>query len=208
MGIGQKSVKMKCIRQVISQKAIEEQTIVADSSEKFRIIKFVLLSKSCSQRLIVKIIEPLPSPRICRTMTVTVQNLRDALHSAEVEELWEICLEAYHQDNTSQQDHIDLAKWISSVRTNFLAHAEDVGDEDSDELRTSLALGYIEMKSRWQMLNTQINYQVFRKGEANITLTYKSTLLSILVDKIGGFITAQDLQKIQEFLLNPTIMTL
>lgn len=140
-------------------------------------------------------------------MTVTVQNLRDALHSAEVEELWKVCLEAYHQDNTSQ-DRLDLAKWIASVRTNFLSHAEDVGDEDSDELRTSLALGYIEMKSRWQMLNTQINYQVFRKGEANITLTYKSTLLSILVDKIGSFITAQDLQKIQEFLLNPTIMTL
>jgi len=64
MELGQKSVKMKYIRQVISQKAIEEQTIVADSSEKFRIIKFVLLSKSCSQRLIVKTIEPLPSPRI------------------------------------------------------------------------------------------------------------------------------------------------
>ncbi len=140
-------------------------------------------------------------------MTVTVQNLRDALHSAEVEELWKVCLDAYYHDNTLQE-RIDLAKWIASVRTNFLAHAEDVGDEDSDELRTSLALGYIEMKSRWQMLNTQINYQVFRKGEANVNLTYKSTLLSVLVDKIGNFITAQDLQKIQEFLLNPTVTTL
>ncbi len=134
-------------------------------------------------------------------MTMIVQQLRDALHSAEVEEIWKNCLEAY-QESTAQE-RLDLAEWIAAVRTNFLAHAEDIGDDDEEELRTSLALGYIELKSKWQMLNTQINYQVFRRGEANITLTYKSTLLSILVDKIGSFITDQDLHKIQEFLLSP-----
>lgn len=135
-----------------------------------------------------------------------VQQLHDALHSAEIEESWKSCLEAYKE--STPQERLDLAEWASSVRATFLAHAEDVGDDEEEELRTSLALGYIEMKSKWQMLNTQINYQVFRKGEANVNLTYKSALLSVLVDKIGKFITANDLQKIQEFLINPTSTTL
>jgi hypothetical protein len=93
------------------------------------------------------------------------------------------------------------------VRANFLSHLDDVGD-DSEELLISVALGFIEMKSQWQMLNTQINYQVFRKGEANTYMTYKSSLLSVLVDAIGQFLTPEDLEKIQEFLLNPTATAL
>lgn len=136
---------------------------------------------------------------------MTVKNLHEVLHSAKIEEAWKMSLDAY-QEGTAQ-DRLDLAEWIINVRANFLAHVEDVGDE-AEELLISVALGYIEMKSQWQMLNTQINYQVFRKGEANVYLTYKSSLLSVLVDAIGTLLTPDDLDKIREFLLSPTATSL
>ncbi len=136
---------------------------------------------------------------------MTVQRLREALESNAVEEMWKSSLDAY-QEGTPQY-RSDLAQWIMDVRANFLSHLDDVGD-DSEELLISVALGFIEMKSQWQMLNTQINYQVFRKGEANTYMTYKSSLLSVLVDAIGQFLTPEDLEKIQEFLLNPTATAL
>jgi hypothetical protein len=138
-------------------------------------------------------------------MLMTVQRLREALESNAVEEMWKSSLDAY-QEGTPQY-RSDLAQWIMDVRANFLSHLDDVGD-DSEELLISVALGFIEMKSQWQMLNTQINYQVFRKGEANTYMTYKSSLLSVLVDAIGQFLTPEDLEKIQEFLLNPTATAL
>ncbi len=136
---------------------------------------------------------------------MTVQRLREALESNAVEEMWKSSLDAYQEG--TPQDRSDLAQWIMDVRANFLSHLDDVGD-DSEELLISVALGFIEMKSQWQMLNTQINYQVFRKGEANTYMTYKSSLLSVLVDAIGQFLTPEDLEKIQEFLLNPTATAL
>jgi hypothetical protein len=136
---------------------------------------------------------------------MTVKNLHEVLCGTKIEEAWKMGLDAYQEG--TEQDRLSLAEWIINVRADFLAHVEDVGDE-AEELLVSIALGYIEMKSQWQMLNTQINYQVFRKGEANVYLTYKSSLLSVVVDAIGTLLTQDDLDKIREFLLSPTATSL
>lgn len=135
-------------------------------------------------------------------MTLNTKNLREALFHDNIDNTWKETLESFEQGSTS--DKAALHQWIHRVRDEFIAHADDVGDEEEEELLISVALAYIEMKSQWQMLNTQINYQVFRKGEAHMILTYKSSLLSVLVDAIGKFLSTEDLSKIHEFLLNPT----
>lgn len=137
-----------------------------------------------------------------RRSALNTINLREALFHPEIDSSWKETL-SYFQEGT-EVDKITLHQWVYRIRDEFIAHADDVGDDDPEELLISVALGYIEMKSQWQMLNTQINYQVFRRGEANIILTYKSSLLSVLVDAIGKFLSQEDLSKIHEFLLNPT----
>jgi hypothetical protein len=131
---------------------------------------------------------------------MTALQLREILHAPDVETAWKQTIESF--TNGAPQDRLDLAEWIMGIRSRVIAHADDV--EDEEELRISVALGYIELKSHWQMLNTQINYQVFRKGAADQYLLHKSSLLSVLVDKLSSLINPEDLQKIQEFLLNPT----
>jgi hypothetical protein len=135
---------------------------------------------------------------------MSIEALRTALHSHTLEQLWSSCLENYTEG--TPQDRVELATWIMAERDAFLRRAADVDDEE--ELVVMAALGYIELKSKWQMFNTQINYQVFRKGEAESALTFKSSLLSTLVDTIGSFLTEDDLRKIQEFLLSPTTTAL
>ncbi|MCU0427881.1 MAG: hypothetical protein MUF71_19900 [Candidatus Kapabacteria bacterium] len=133
---------------------------------------------------------------------MNTKNLRDVLFHTDIDTQWKETLESFEEG--SETDKSTLHQWVYRVRDEFIAHADDVGDEEEEELLISVALAYIEMKSQWQMLNTQINYQVFRKGEANMILTYKSSLLSVLVDAIGKFLSNEDLSKIHEFLLNPT----
>jgi hypothetical protein len=132
-------------------------------------------------------------------MSLHLDAIRAALLSDEIEEYWNGCLQEY---DASEEERQNLLSWIHSVRDGFIAHASDI--DDPEELLISVALSYIEFKSQWQMLNTQINYQVFRTGDANPHLMYKSSLLSIIVDTIGKFLTSEDVRKIQEFLLSPT----
>jgi hypothetical protein len=127
------------------------------------------------------------------------EELRSALNDIELEQSWTSCLENYTE--ATPEKRVELATWIMAERDAFLHRAADV--DDDEELIILAALGYIELKSQWQMLNTQINYQVFRKGEADIDLTFKASLLSSVVATIGSFLTEEDLVKIQEFLMNP-----
>jgi hypothetical protein len=132
------------------------------------------------------------------------EELRSALNDAELEQSWTSCLENYTE--ATPEKRVELATWIMAERDAFLHRAADV--DDDEELIILAALGYIELKSQWQMLNTQINYQVFRKGEADVDLTFKASLLSSVVAKIGSFLTEEDLMKIQEFLMNPRTVAL
>lgn len=133
-------------------------------------------------------------------MALHFENIRAALMSTTIEEYWQSCLSEYVIANNEERN--SLLAWIQGIRDGFVAHAGDI--DDDEELLISVALSYIQLKSQWQMLNTQINYQVFRTGEARPNLTFRSSLLSIIVDEIGKFLTDDDLVKIQEFLLNPT----
>ena len=132
-------------------------------------------------------------------MSLHLDVIRAALLSDEIEKYWNGCLQEYDAPDEERQN---LLSWIHSVRDGFIAHASDI--DDPEEMLVSVALSYIEFKSQWQMLNTQINYQVFRTGEAKPDLMYKSSLLSVIVDTIGKLLTQEDIQRIQDFLLSPT----
>ncbi|TAE24286.1 MAG: hypothetical protein EAZ92_13460 [Candidatus Kapaibacterium sp.] len=133
-------------------------------------------------------------------MTLDIALLRSTLTGSELEQYWASCLEEYTE--ASSEERATLLAWVHHVRDGFLSHAADIDDEE--ELLVSVALSYIELKSKWQMLNTQVNYQVYRTGDAKPDLMFKSSLLSVIVDAIGKFLTDDDIIKIQEFLLNPT----
>lgn len=131
-------------------------------------------------------------------MKLHAETLRIALYDDELEQYWTSCLNEYED----VRERATLLEWVREIRNDFITHATYI--DDPEDLIVSVALSYIELKSKWQMLNTQINYQVFRTGEAPTYLIYKSSILSIIVDVIGKFLSDEDLAKIHEFLLHPT----
>ncbi len=133
-------------------------------------------------------------------MALDIASLQAELTGDELQQYWASCLDEYKE--ATLEERAKLLSWVHNLRDGFLSHAADIDDEE--ELLVSVALSYIELKSKWQMLNTQVNYQVFRTGEAKPELMFKSSLLSVIVDTIGKFLTTEDITKIQEFLLNPT----
>ncbi|MCS6808921.1 MAG: hypothetical protein RML40_09545 [Bacteroidota bacterium] len=134
--------------------------------------------------------------------TSAVQTL---LSNAALEPLWHDILDAYIEGAEAEKQR--LIAWINDVRNTIVRCALDIGDDNPEELLVSVALRYIELKSQWHMLNTQINYQVFRKGEAEPMLLYQSSLLSTLVDALQQLLSNEDLAKIDEFLTNPVADT-
>lgn len=83
----------------------------------------------------------------------------------------------------------------------FIETAETV--EDVDDFRKVLANQYIELKSRWFLLNTQIQYQTFLDGMAEPVTTFKASLVSHLVGFFEGSLHENDLAAINRFLADP-----
>lgn len=101
----------------------------------------------------------------------------------------------------SQQHVDDAVGWVGDIRDTFVGVLENI--DDPDEVSTTLAIHYIELKSRWIALNTKINYAMFRTGSVNPEDALRGTAVSTLLMVIEDFIADNDIDKITEFLAEP-----
>jgi hypothetical protein len=72
-----------------------------------------------------------------------------------------------------------------------------------DELERGLVVQYLELKSRWTMLNVQIQHQTRRHGEANADLTYRATCVSLLVEALEPLLSQERVDALAEVLAEP-----
>jgi hypothetical protein len=91
--------------------------------------------------------------------------------------------------------------WFRAIRDNLIALLRDVDDED--QIDETLAINYIELKSRWIALNTKINYQTFRLGSCDPELAFQGSAISILLGEVESLLTPRDIEQITEFLAQP-----
>lgn len=125
--------------------------------------------------------------------------IQAALTADTLEKEWADTL-AHWEDATAVELHRTRA-WVTRIRDEFFDHVTDVAEEE--ELIFAMALRYIELRSHWQMLNTQMNYQMFRKGTCSMELQMRGSLLSQLIEQIVPFVDAEDTNRIGELLLSP-----
>jgi hypothetical protein len=52
--------------------------------------------------------------------------------------------------------------WILQLREDLVSLIRTI--DDDEQIAETLAINYIEIKTRWIALNTKINYQTFRQG--------------------------------------------
>ncbi|MFN3200761.1 MAG: hypothetical protein ACE366_20350 [Bradymonadia bacterium] len=122
-----------------------------------------------------------------------------AIKAESLEQVWHETLD--HWEDAEAQDRQRVYAWASGLRDQFVDHLIEV--DDDEELIFAIALRYIELRCHWQMLNTQLNYQMFRRGECSPELQMRSSTLSQLIERISPFITDEDTARIGEFLLAP-----
>jgi len=77
------------------------------------------------------------------------------------------------------------------------------GVEDLDDLKLSVTLNYIELKSHWIMLNIKLNYQTMKDGMPDMFGMYHASLISSMVGALESILTPYDIQNITNFLAEP-----
>ena len=91
--------------------------------------------------------------------------------------------------------------WITAVRDGLVSELSTIADED--DLESTLAINYIELKSRWIAMNTQLNYQMFKHGTPSTEVmqrAFSTTFLLVQIEKVLG---PEDIEKITDFLSEP-----
>jgi hypothetical protein len=91
--------------------------------------------------------------------------------------------------------------YIHGRQSYSIKTLEEIGDPD--QLRETLAILYIEIKSQWIMLNTMVNYQLFRKGEGDGEAILKASLLASFLQTIESLLKPEDIGAITAFLSAP-----
>ena len=87
------------------------------------------------------------------------------------------------------------------ARDSFVEVLRPIDDEE--QVMLTLAIHYIEMKSRWIALNTKMNYSLFRTGNPDEPAMLRGTAMSTLLMLIEGMLTPDDVDQITEFLAEP-----
>jgi hypothetical protein len=112
---------------------------------------------------------------------------------------WQI--QASEWTGTDDQGRSQAINYIHGRQTYSIKTLEEIGDPD--QLRETLAILYIEIKSQWIMLNTMVNYQLFRKGEGDGESILKASLLARFLQAVESLLTPDDISSITTFLSAP-----
>lgn len=127
--------------------------------------------------------------------------VRKALEAADLEQRIGGALLA-GLDNADVSTIKSIIADSESVRLKLLRMCDEIAEEE--DIRLALITHYIELKSKWMALNTQMNYQFFRNGACDPHVQGEGTAVSFLLNEIGDLLPAEDVAKVEEFLIAPT----
>lgn len=95
----------------------------------------------------------------------------------------------------------EIVRWTGEIRDGLVTLVRAI--EDPEEIETTLAINYVELKSKWIALNTKINYTVFRSGACDPVDALRASGVSTLLVTIEDILEQEDIEKITEFLAQP-----
>lgn len=90
---------------------------------------------------------------------------------------------------------------VAGMRDDFVELIQTIDDED--EVDTTMAIQYVELKSRWIALNTKINYTTFRHGTCDASDALAAASVSAFLAEVESLLAQEDIDKITEFLAQP-----
>ena len=120
--------------------------------------------------------------------------LRDSL-----DEQWEEVLGQW--SGAAPPDRKAVRSYVSGLRDRILDSLLSINS--LDELKRGLAIGYVEMKCHWTMLNTQIQHQTAQNGRPAEPLVYRATCVSLIVQALEPLLSREHVENIAESLAEP-----
>lgn len=128
-----------------------------------------------------------------------LQRALDALMNPDLERTIREVLSAWPDPDPMPRE-TSLA-WVMAARDELVSLLREVADDE--QIAETLAVNYIELKSRWIALCTKANYQNFRLGRCDSDLALKGSACSQLLAVVEGLLTPEDVAQITEFLATP-----
>lgn len=124
--------------------------------------------------------------------------IENALHGS-LNTQWEEVLD--HWTSAAPSERKAVHAYVSGLRNRILRSLLDI--DTSDELRRGLAIQYVEMKCHWTMLNTQIQHQTARHGEADDDLIYRASCVSLIIERLEPLLSQEQVDTLTAFLAEP-----
>jgi hypothetical protein len=131
-----------------------------------------------------------------------VQDLHDRIEGAlrgALDAQWDEVLDEWTDAAPSERKAVRA--YVSGLRNRMLRALLDI--ETMDELERGLATQYIEVKCHWTMLNTQIQHQTARDGEAEEDLIYRATCVSLIIQNLEPLLSQERIDNLTAFLAEP-----
>lgn len=124
-------------------------------------------------------------------------HIYEALHEG-LEKRWETALSDW--DGSTAQANAVKAHAVG-LRNRAWQSLQDI--HSVEELERGLIVQYLELKSRWTMLNVRIQHQTRQQGTAPDDLLYRATCLSFLVEALEPLLTQERVDALAEMLSEP-----
>ncbi len=117
--------------------------------------------------------------------------------------LREALSEAPEPQNGDSKEQIisDTLDWISALQGDLIALVKQIGD--SEDVEMTIAVQYVELKSRWIAFNTKMNYSLFRGTHPHVSDMCRATAVSTLLQHIEQLLRPSDIDHITDFLARP-----
>lgn len=91
--------------------------------------------------------------------------------------------------------------YVSGLRNRMLRSLTEI--DALDELERGVAIQYIEIKCHWMMLNTQIQHQTAKNGQADDDLIYRATCVSLIIQALEPMLSQNRVDTLTNFLAEP-----
>jgi hypothetical protein len=132
----------------------------------------------------------------------TLDDLRERAETAlrdPLEEQWDEVLGQW--DGASSADRQSVRAYARELRDRVLDSLLAI--DTVDELQRCLAVGYVEMKCHWTMLNTRIQHQTAQNGRPDEPLIYRATCVSLIVQALEPLLRRKHVEGLADFLAEP-----
>ncbi|MFB6099345.1 MAG: hypothetical protein ABEK84_09600 [Salinibacter sp.] len=132
------------------------------------------------------------------TLTEFRTRIETALRET-VEEQWEEVLDQW--SGAAGAERRAVRTYVSDLRDRLLDSLLTI--DSIEELKRGLAVGYVEVKCHWTMLNTRIQHQTTQDGRPAEPLLYRATCVSLIVQVLEPLLSREHVENLTEFLAEP-----